>query len=276
LFFVLVIITVLSDNPLLMGLLIIIVPVSFAFGRRIIAKFSGPETALWLMTNNIGVSFAYLSIDLFRQDKKFSKVEMDSLCKYFAKEFGEELYGVAKEFVIKYKAKKVDLNYYTRKVRALDHRYRAMFLHQLFAMAIANGKYSKEEDFYLQNIAKLIRVSKKNFLTIKSNFVRGKSWQAQANGEENNQQNSGNKTGSSKRKNFSKQFFSADYTAYLSLNINKFATDDEVKRAYRNLVKKYHPDKLNGKAETIKKVAKQRFREITEAYELIKKERGIK
>ena len=167
LFFLLTIITILSENPSVMGLLVIFVPVSFVFGRKIIARFSGPETALWLMTNNIGVSFAYLSIDLFRQDKKFSKVEMDSLCEYFAKEFGEELYKITRKFVIKNKAKKIDISSRTRKVRALEHRYRAMFLHQLFAMAIANGRYTEKEDLYLQNVAKLIRISKKNFFVIK-------------------------------------------------------------------------------------------------------------
>ena len=50
---------------------------------------------------------------------------------------------------------------------------------------------------------------------------------------------------------------------YQTLGVNKNATDDELKSAYRNLAKKYHPD-LNKTEE-----AAEKFKEINEAYSVL-------
>ncbi|MFH0977087.1 MAG: DnaJ C-terminal domain-containing protein [Spirochaetota bacterium] len=51
---------------------------------------------------------------------------------------------------------------------------------------------------------------------------------------------------------------------YAILGVSKTATDDEIKKAYRNLAKKYHPD-LNPN----NKQAEQEFKKVSAAYELI-------
>lgn len=56
------------------------------------------------------------------------------------------------------------------------------------------------------------------------------------------------------------------------LGLKKGATKDDIKAAYRRLAKTYHPDKLSGVDDAIKKIAEERFRDIKDAYEnLIKK-----
>ena len=60
------------------------------------------------------------------------------------------------------------------------------------------------------------------------------------------------------------------------LGLNSSATDEEVKKAYRRLAMKYHPDKVEGMGEEVKKNAEAQFREINEAYEQIKTARGMK
>lgn len=52
---------------------------------------------------------------------------------------------------------------------------------------------------------------------------------------------------------------------YAILNVSRDASENEVRRAYRQLALKYHPDKNQGD-----KTAGAKFREITEAYELLK------
>ena len=66
--------------------------------------------------------------------------------------------------------------------------------------------------------------------------------------------------------------------AYASLGIEESASDAEVKRAYRRLVRQYHPDKLvsQGLPEEMMEKAKDRVREINGAYEQIKQSRGFK
>ena len=63
---------------------------------------------------------------------------------------------------------------------------------------------------------------------------------------------------------------------YEVLGIPPSATDEEVKKAYRRLAMKYHPDKVEGMGEEVKKNAAAQFREINEAYEQIKTARGMK
>ena len=59
------------------------------------------------------------------------------------------------------------------------------------------------------------------------------------------------------------------------LGIEPTATDEEVKRAYREMAKKNHPDLVSNLGEDVRKVAEKKFQEINAAYEAIKKQRGM-
>ncbi|HEX4683325.1 MAG TPA: molecular chaperone DnaJ [Gemmatimonadaceae bacterium] len=55
----------------------------------------------------------------------------------------------------------------------------------------------------------------------------------------------------------------ADY--YAVLEVERSASDDDIKKAYRKLAMKYHPDRNNGAKES-----EERFKEITEAYDVLR------
>ena len=63
--------------------------------------------------------------------------------------------------------------------------------------------------------------------------------------------------------------------AYTALEITPSATNEEVKKAYRRMAMKYHPDKVANAGEEIRQQATDKFRAINEAYEHIKQQRGI-
>ena len=63
--------------------------------------------------------------------------------------------------------------------------------------------------------------------------------------------------------------------AYTALEIEPSATDEEVKKAYRRMAMKFHPDKVANAGEEIRQQATEKFRGINEAYEHIKKQRGL-
>jgi DnaJ like chaperone protein len=64
--------------------------------------------------------------------------------------------------------------------------------------------------------------------------------------------------------------------AYTALEIDPSATNEEVKKAYRRMAMKYHPDKVASAGDDVKQRATEKFRAINEAYEYIKMIRGMK
>ena len=64
-------------------------------------------------------------------------------------------------------------------------------------------------------------------------------------------------------------------SSYKILEIEQTATDEEVKKAYRRMAMKYHPDKVSHLGEEFRKSAEDKFKKVNEAYEKIKKERNI-
>ena len=53
------------------------------------------------------------------------------------------------------------------------------------------------------------------------------------------------------------------------LGLKPGVSSDVIKKAYRDLVKEYHPDKLSGMSDGIKNLAKQKFQEIQNSYEFL-------
>lgn len=60
---------------------------------------------------------------------------------------------------------------------------------------------------------------------------------------------------------------SANY--YEILGVDKNASDDDIKSAYRRLAKKYHPDLYSTKSDEEKKSAEEKFKEINHAYQVL-------
>jgi DnaJ like chaperone protein len=74
-----------------------------------------------------------------------------------------------------------------------------------------------------------------------------------------------------------KAMFYADTDSdYKILEIHNSAPDEEVKKAYKKMAIKFHPDKVSHLGEEYQQDAKEKFQKVQQAYENIKKQRGIK
>ena len=60
------------------------------------------------------------------------------------------------------------------------------------------------------------------------------------------------------------------------MEISKNATNDELKKAYRKMAAKFHPDKVHHLGEEFQKMSEEKFKKLNDAYTQIKKERNIK
>ena len=70
-------------------------------------------------------------------------------------------------------------------------------------------------------------------------------------------------------------FYKDADSAYEVLGISPSATDDEVKSAYRRMAMKNHPDKVATLGPEVQRAAAEKFHKIQEAYETIKRQRGM-
>ena len=111
----------------------------------------------------------------------------------------------------------------------------------LLRVSSADGHISVEEESMLLSATRIFHYSATDFSRLKSKYVR--------------------KTNK----------------YYAVLKLDETASNEEIKKQYRTLVTEYHPDKIESKGlpEEFTKFASDKFREIQEAYEHIKKERGL-
>ncbi|MBE5997988.1 MAG: molecular chaperone DnaJ, partial [Lachnospiraceae bacterium] len=62
---------------------------------------------------------------------------------------------------------------------------------------------------------------------------------------------------------------------YKVLGVKYDASDDELKKAYRSLSRKYHPDANVGKSDAERAQAEEKFKEVQQAYDQIMKDREM-
>ena len=116
---------------------------------------------------------------------------------------------------------------------------RLQVLYFLFGVAKADGSVSQSELSKIDQIASALGIRISDFESIKA------------------------------------MFFEDSDSAYKILEISPNVSDSEVKKAYREMAKKYHPDKLQSKDPALIKGAQEKFQEVQKAYETIQNERGL-
>jgi DnaJ like chaperone protein len=183
-----------------------------------------------------------LSASVMRADGKVLKVELDYVKSFFAQQFGPQFSSAhlqtLKHFV---NGGEIPLDQICSDIKMRTQvEVRIQLLHYLFGIAKADGHVAEIEIQLLNRIAQLLDIPKVDSESVKNMFYRD---------------------------------VNSDYKV---LGIESSATEEEIKKAYRQMAIRYHPDKVAQLGEEYQKGAKEKFQKIQEAYEGIKKQRGIK
>ncbi len=210
--------------------------IGYQIGKYIGKNFQSKETSFEL-------SLLILSAMVVKADGKIKQAELDCVRLFFIQSFGKLKADQYFQVFNEVKNKKfpsvrsvcLEIN------KHVNHKTRLQIIHFLFSIANSDRHIDSSEVDIIKKISKYFWISEYDFSSIQAMF--------------------------SKNKNIN--------NAYEILGLNKSSTEDQIKTAYRKMVKKYHPDKLRGVSEDVVKMAKEKFQSVKDAYDTIRKQRGF-
>jgi len=192
-------------------------------------------------TGDFSISLLILSAAVMRADEKVMKSELEYVRSFLQRQFGQEkgdqLILILRDLL----KREISLQEVSTQIRQyMDHPSRLQLVHFLFGIALSDGQSHPQEVQVIQTICGYLGVSESDFQSIRAMFVKDME------------------------------------SAYQILEISPEASDEEVQKAYRRMAAKYHPDKVSHLGEDVQRAAKEKFQKLNQAYQDIKKQRGIK
>jgi len=180
--------------------------------------------------------FAYVS----KADESVKSSEVAYVKKFLVNKFGghnaQDLLYLYKEIL----NKDYDIHEVSQQIRNhMDYYSRLELVHILFGIAAVDGILQTSELNAVEIIAGGLGIKTEDLRSIRSIFI-GNTDQA-----------------------------------YNILNVNSKDDTEVIKKAYRDLANKYHPDKVANLGPEIQKLAEEKFKSINDAYQTIRKERGF-
>ena len=205
-----------------------------------IGSFLSPKVQK-ISSKDFEINLLALASLVIKADGKVTQNELDFVRRYFISAYGKNRANeVFKIFNQNIKNKGISVSKISRLFNlALNYESRLQVIHFLFGIAKADGNISELEIKKLLEFSNLFKLSYTDFLSIKAMFIQ----------ETDN--------------------------AYKILDLDKTATNDQIKKSYRELAKKHNPDKVQHLGDAYVKAAQDKFQQIQKAYQNIKNERGF-
>jgi DnaJ like chaperone protein len=191
-------------------------------------------------TGGYVMSLLVLTAAVMKADGKVVKSELDYVKKFMVQNFGTASAQEAVKMLRDILKQSIPVNEVCRQIQMnMNYSARLQLLHFLFGIAQADGHVDEAERKVIERISAEMGIGNSDFESIQAMFVRN---------------------------------IDADYKI---LEIEPNASNDELKKAYRRMAMKYHPDKVSHLGNDFQKAAKDKFQKVSQAYENIKKERKI-
>lgn len=224
-------------------------PIGAIFGFVVGSMFDGGQEAVKRGTGGYAsrtttggyvMSLLVLVAAVMKADGKVLKSELDYVKKFLVHNFGEDSAQEAIKMLRDLLQQTIPVNEVCRQIQSnMNYSARLQLVHFLFGIAQADGQVDPRESELINQICNLMGIQRNDYESIQAMFVPNTD------------------------------------SDYKILEIERTATDDEVKKAYRRMAMKFHPDKVSTLGEDIQNAAKEKFQKVNQAYENIKKERNI-
>lgn len=214
----------------------------FAFGSMYDGMQSGKYAYQSGSTSrgDFSASLLVLSAAVMKADNRVTKSELDYVKAFLIRQFGPEVGQQQLIMLREILKQEYNIADVSRQIgQFMDYSSRLQLLHYLFGLSSADGQTHKTEVELIESISAYLGIRTPDFKSIRAMFVK----------DINN--------------------------AYQILEIEPSAIDEEIKKAYRSMAVKYHPDKVAHLGEDVKKAATEKFQMVQAAYEEIKKQRAF-
>jgi DnaJ like chaperone protein len=189
---------------------------------------------------DFALSLLVLVAAVMKADGKVLRSELEYVKQFFIQSFGAESANEAMKLLRDLLKQEIPVKDVSMQIRQrVDYSSRLQLVHFLFGIANADGMVDSKERILIEQIAQYMGINSQDINSLKSMFIRDTE------------------------------------SAYNILEIQRTASDEEVKKAYRKMAMKYHPDKVAYLGDDFKHAAHEKFQKVNEAYESIKKERGF-
>lgn len=190
--------------------------------------------------NSFLISLLVLSSAVIKADGHTEQSELEYVKAFIRTNFGEGAVPEAMRILNELNNKTIDIYSVGAQIADnMNYSQRLQLFHYLAGIANADGSVCGREKSVLEAIGAAIRLTSSDVASVIAMYYRDTD------------------------------------SAYTVLEISPSATDDEVKTAYRRMAMKNHPDKVATLGPEVQKAAEEKFRKIQEAYEAIKKARGL-
>ena len=188
--------------------------------------------------NDYLFSLLVLVSAVLNADGKIMKSELNYVKEFFKANFGAEGAQNALRILHDLTKQKIPVTDVCQQIKIyMDYPGRLQLIHFLFGIAASDGEIHPEELKLIRHISINLGISTADYTSIEAMLIPKTDW------------------------------------AYDVLEIQPTASDEEIKKAYRKMAVKYHPDKVSYLGEEIQQAASEKFKKVNEAYQLISKER---
>jgi DnaJ like chaperone protein len=172
-------------------------------------------------------------------DGSAMRSELDLVKRMLVRTYGEQRAAHLLLILREMLKEKQEVTFVCRQIRSqMAYSQRLELLHILFRISRADSDINPSEMQLLQHIASQMGITTPDFLSLRAMFV------------------------------------SSPDSDYKILDVDPNAGENEVKKAYRKMAMRFHPDRLLGLSEHEKKAAEDKFLSVQKAYDNIKRKRG--